>query len=708
METALKNTDRTEHQAPKKLRSERLNHASHGASTRLLFALAASALMLAAPPQQATAAELVSCPGGGYGMPIHPSFGCLSGCGCAGGADDDGSYLVPPALAQQVFPTGIPFLSNYDTFYININGNITFGSCEGQFTPDPISDVSAPMIAAWYADVDFGGTDPTGASGTYLCIDEPRGRIIITWDRVGYFSQSYDKRNSFQILLTNTSDSCAAATTFDVEFRYGRLEWTTGGASGGSGGLGGTPASAGITAGNGGEFDALPGSRTAAVLNLVNNSNVDSPGVYRWVMAEGSIPKCGNGTLDTCEQCDDGNSSNNDDCTNLCKDNICGDGFALHGAEQCDQSQLSPSSELCPIGYQGTPLCRNHDSNLGDAGDCSLDAPLPIGCYDLDECGSSLLNDCDPNADCTNDVGTYACACRDGFTGDGVTCDDIDECADPALNDCTGNTVCLNVPSTFLCECAPGYSSTDGGDTCYNVDECFYRTLNDCDPNADCTDTDGGFECACAEGFDGDGRTCVDINECDDPALNNCDDDAVCLNTVGGFECVCRGNTDGDGTTCAPNCGNGVLDPGESCDPSISNTADPGYVGTCRENCSYCGDGFLSDDEECDDGNYDGDDGCDLNCTIEEGWECTGVGTEYVECFRDNSTPDTGPRPDMSTGSSSGADVDVVEAPGGKSPDDCDCNTLRGERSDSQSKWPLAIMLPLFGAFLWLRRRDDH
>ena len=44
---------------------------------------------------------------------------------------------------------------------------------------------------------------------------------------------------------------------FDVDFRYNQLNWTTGNASGGINGLGGTPAQAGYDAGDGVHFATL-------------------------------------------------------------------------------------------------------------------------------------------------------------------------------------------------------------------------------------------------------------------------------------------------------------------------------------------------------------------------------------------------------------------------------------------------------------------
>jgi len=41
---------------------------------------------------------------------------------------------------------------------------------------------------------------------------------------------------------------------------------------------------------------------------------------------------------------------------------------------------------------------------------------------EIDECENEELNDCDPNALCTNTEGSYVCRCRGGYTGDGKIC----------------------------------------------------------------------------------------------------------------------------------------------------------------------------------------------------------------------------------------------------------------------------------------------
>ena len=40
---------------------------------------------------------------------------------------------------------------------------------------------------------------------------------------------------------------------------------------------------------------------------------------------------------------------------------------------------------------------------------------------DIDECTLATHN-CDTNADCLNNPGSFTCSCNVGYTGDGITC----------------------------------------------------------------------------------------------------------------------------------------------------------------------------------------------------------------------------------------------------------------------------------------------
>jgi hypothetical protein len=169
------------------------------------------------------------------------------------------------------------FGSSYSTFWVNNNGNITFGGPVGSYTPNAFPVSGQPMIAPFWGDVDTRGT------GAVYTASPDANTLVATWHNVGYYGAHTDKVNDFQLTLLNRPDT--GAGNFDIEFRYRQLEWTTGDASGGSGGLGGTPAQAGYDAGDNTHFFALPGSLTSSVLNLANTSNVseDTPGL--WTMA---------------------------------------------------------------------------------------------------------------------------------------------------------------------------------------------------------------------------------------------------------------------------------------------------------------------------------------------------------------------------------------------------------------------------------------
>jgi Nidogen-like len=181
-------------------------------------------------------------------------------------------------------PFAVNFFGNtYNGLYVNNNGNVTFNGPVSTFTPNPFPISSQPMIAPFWGDVD---TRCTSCGAVY--IGSPNASTaVVTWSNVGFYASNSSLTNNFQLALRDQG-----AGNFDVEFRYDRLSWTTGNASGGSGGLGGTPAQAGYDAGNGTNFFTLPGSRTSAVLNLANATNVagGTPGLWSFAIREGALP----------------------------------------------------------------------------------------------------------------------------------------------------------------------------------------------------------------------------------------------------------------------------------------------------------------------------------------------------------------------------------------------------------------------------------
>jgi hypothetical protein len=189
--------------------------------------------------------------------------------------DDSSSGLIDMTAA---FPTGLEYFGQRFTgFYVNNNGSITFGGPTSTYTPSPFPLSGNRMIAPFWGDVDTRGGGRPGRNGVYW--DVQPGRVVVTWYRVGYYGTHDDLQNSFQLII-ESNPSLEADHVWRVEIRYAQLRWTTGDASGGAHGHGGTPAQAGFDAGDGVIAQVLPGSGTSRVLRLAHDSNVGEAGVW--------------------------------------------------------------------------------------------------------------------------------------------------------------------------------------------------------------------------------------------------------------------------------------------------------------------------------------------------------------------------------------------------------------------------------------------
>jgi gliding motility-associated-like protein len=179
------------------------------------------------------------------------------GCDCY--VEPDASYILAlepqddsPAGDTINLPFEFSFYGvNYNQLHINNNGNVTFINSLSQFSSTAFPSVGPKIIAPFWADVD---TRPA-ANDT---LDIPLGSVVykltptalyVNWLNVGYFSQQGDKRNTFQLILTDGTDP--AVSSGNVAFCYQDMDWTTGSASGGINGFGGVPATAGTNKGNG-------------------------------------------------------------------------------------------------------------------------------------------------------------------------------------------------------------------------------------------------------------------------------------------------------------------------------------------------------------------------------------------------------------------------------------------------------------------------
>ena len=162
---------------------------------------------------------------------------------------------------------------------------------------------------------------------------------------------------------------------------------------------------------------------------------------------------CGNSTVDSGEECDDGNTNNSDgcktDCTFSCKANTdCDDGIPCNGTETCDGAHKCatgtavscPKTGLCTV----DGVCDNANGQCAYPDQDKDGVTCVTDCNDLDkviypgamECDDGKDNDCDGTAQ-----DTEACACWVDFDGDGYAA-----------------TGAAFIPGT---SCGAGYTGTD-------------------------------------------------------------------------------------------------------------------------------------------------------------------------------------------------------------------------------------------------------
>jgi cysteine-rich repeat protein len=381
-----------------------------------------------------------------------------------------------------------------------------------------------------------------------------------------------------------------------------------------------------------------------------------------------ALPSCGDGVVDAGEECDDGNTSNNDGCLTTCEEASCGDGFVCNennplapctsgpanGKEQCDDGNLKDDdgcsnlcvpencgdgeindAEQCDNGQGACAGGFNPRLPCGANADCFGSPAVPSqGCIlclndiilGLDPTGTPPHDRCAaaPNLDDVGNRCRSSCAlprCGDGVTDAGELCDD---------GNASNNDACLINCRWNLCGdgnvCnASDRKDPDAGDNCgVGVHAGAGGILEECDdgnqnPFDGCSD--GCELTSCGDGIVQAPEQC-DLGDATCSAGNNsqdgrvCSSDAECL----GGSCDPAGNRDDLPNTCRtscmlPSCGDGVQDAGEQCDDGNLAGGD-GCTETCRSN--VCGDGDRNPElEPCDDGNTLGGDGCSASCVVE-------------------------------------------------------------------------------------------
>ena len=366
------------------------------------------------------------------------------------------------------------------------------------------------------------------------------------------------------------------------------------------------------------------------------------------------VAKCGNGTVEGDEVCDDGkNDGSYGSCAADCKSRgpYCGDSTQQSPQEACDNgvnaitgygnntAQCAPGCQIAP--YCGDKITSNGEecddgSNNGKGyGFCLTSCKLGARCGDgkkngPEQCddganngasGSDCQSDCtlkcgnglpDPGELCddgtANNTGLYGkcradCTpglfCGDGFQSDSEVCDDGKN--DGSYGTCNpgcmsakycGDGMITNPPE--VCDLGSQNSSS-----AYGKDLCTARCLNA--PYCGDKAVQTGFGEKCDDGKnDGKPGSCttdckafVPLTSCGNATVDaseQCDDGANNGKTGDSCDVHCRFR-----------CGNGIKDSGEACDDGVNT----GAYGTCKSDCTlapYCGDGLKNGSEACDDG----------------------------------------------------------------------------------------------------------
>jgi hypothetical protein len=150
-------------------------------------------------------------------------------------------------------------------------------------------------------------------------------------------------------------------------------------------------------------------------------------------------------------------------------------GGACGGAAACTNTDGSYICDACFAGFE-----------------LSMDANPT--CIDIDECAQGI---CDPQATCTNLVGSSYCACNQGYQGDPYppgSCYDIDECS-ALLDDCDRvNGLCVNTDGGFTCDCRTPATLAADNHTCLVTCEPA------CGSNQHCVAGGAVATCECDEG----------------------------------------------------------------------------------------------------------------------------------------------------------------------------------------------------------------
>ena len=274
--------------------------------------------------------------------------------------------------------------------------------------------------------------------------------------------------------------------------------------------------------------------------------------------------RCGNGVIDSGEQCDDGNGASGDCCSSTCQyeangDPCTDDGFGCtsdlcDGAGTCLHAVLG-AGETCRADAGACDVAETCD---GVDPNCPLDAFEPASTPCPDDGEPCTLDECDGAGACLHPAGNAGLPCR---AAAGVC--DVEEQCDGIATSCPADG-----KATTLCRAAVG--TCDLAESCDGI-------ADDCP--ADAVEAFGTIcradagDCDVAEVCDGSSGLCpADASEADGTP---CNDGSVCTQTDACSSGACVGSDPLD-------CDDGNACTADTCDATAGCENTAGVLGGCR------------------------------------------------------------------------------------------------------------------------------
>ncbi|MBA3549878.1 MAG: DUF4215 domain-containing protein [Nannocystis sp.] len=314
------------------------------------------------------------------------------------------------------------------------------------------------------------------------------------------------------VITCQVLSALAACSVYDggTQGTSGPAEASTAAAGGPTGGSGESSASTGAASTTSpGGFTSTSGGESSAVTTV--QPTVDTTAGTTGMTSTEPTQVCGDGVVQSGEECDDGNADDADACTPVCKHATCGDGFVQVGVEECDDGN-GDDTDMCTsvcekaVCGDGQVHAGIEECDLGDMEDtdgaCSDDCLLIL-------CGDGVVQageECDDNNNDDTDMCTSLC--KHAVCGDSIVQIDNEECDDGNL---VQTDACIN--TCKLAKCGDGVLQA-------GIEACDDGNMVQSDA---CINTCQFAKC-------GDGQVRAGIELCDDGnqlALDGCESDCT-------------------------------------------------------------------------------------------------------------------------------------------------------------------------------------